>query len=905
MRSIKKSASSEIGVAYLYYDYYESRKVQTPGNMVSSLTRQLVQQSSQLDASIKELYEDVKRSKVARTSEQDIDMFKAAVSRFSSTYIIVDALDECSEVDTPEHDTDTKRFLSALKEEISPCTTVLVTCRTNDYLNDKFKEMSLLEIRARNEDLVSYIKGRTNKKTCLGRHVHYKAFPGFEGEISQKIVSSCDGIFLLAKLQLDHLTDQISPQDTFEALESIPKTLQERYEKAINRMKTQVSPNRANQAMRILAWISHAKRPLRVEELRHALSVRTGDTTLQRSRFPTRDDLTHHCLGLVSIDQASRTLRLVHYTLQQYLQETGKDLFPDAEVQITRSCLDYLLLQSDVSSVLQRLLSRFESLLSRGLSPLRRPHPIQIIPDRHYRQYKFLDYATRYWGIHARHNAEETLRESILHYLKLEQEERTLQFSNEKSVLLPRFVASSPYCVCGCTWSGNFCLCKRQKGPDIHYHGSIGLLHRVAAWGFTYLAEELLNKGCHITSHDDHGWTALFWAARHGHEDILNLLIKKNANADAKCTTSIGDTPLFWAALYGHETVVDILLKHGADANHVSETYEGTAMGAAIGRDHIAVVRLLLNVGVKADDDLHGLGTSSALIAAASSGNEDITELLIEYGADINIASDVGKFRHPLTAAASNRHINVIETLASEGANINITQKRGWESQLTNPLLAAVTSYEFMAGCETLATVRRLIDLGADPNMRDSRGRTALYEAVKLPSYSLVEMLLKHGAATNVYGRGHTPLQWALQLQDQNTVLLLLQHHADPNMAKYGLAPLSVAISWGYTPIIDQLQAYGACRICASASRADLKGKLKFCPHLHSSDNFGITGLSTDDSMSRNGSLNEGDDCSALASSSKEDDGIPGDEMSGMDCSIEGDDQCTDEEMSGMDAAAV
>ena len=172
--------------------------MQTPGNMVSSLTCQLEQQSYyqsfHLHESIMALYKDVEGGKVIRTFEHNIDMFKAAVSQFSSTYIITDALDECSEVDTPQNDRDTEGFLSALKDEISPCTTVLVTCRTNIYLKDKFKKIPSLDIRARNEDLVDYIKGRTNKKISLGRHVHYKAFPGFEGEIIQKVVSSCDGM---------------------------------------------------------------------------------------------------------------------------------------------------------------------------------------------------------------------------------------------------------------------------------------------------------------------------------------------------------------------------------------------------------------------------------------------------------------------------------------------------------------------------------------------------------------------------------------------------------------------------------------------------------------------------------------------------------------------------------------
>lgn len=95
---------------------------------------------------------------------------------------------------------------------------------------------------------------------------------------------------------MGHLADQTNAADTYEALESVPRTLQERYEKAITRLKTHVNSKvseRSILAMRILAWISHAKRPLLATELCHALAVRTGDTALRPSRFPTRDTLTH------------------------------------------------------------------------------------------------------------------------------------------------------------------------------------------------------------------------------------------------------------------------------------------------------------------------------------------------------------------------------------------------------------------------------------------------------------------------------------------------------------------------------------------------------------------------------------------------------------------------------------
>lgn len=121
-------------------------------------------------------------------------MLKAIVSPLPSTSVIVDALNECSDVDTPQNDKDTRRFLSVLKDDITPSATVLATCRTNDYLKDKFKEMPLLNIRARDEDLESYIKSQTSKGTEFGDRIHHLEHPDLESQIIQKIVSTCDGM---------------------------------------------------------------------------------------------------------------------------------------------------------------------------------------------------------------------------------------------------------------------------------------------------------------------------------------------------------------------------------------------------------------------------------------------------------------------------------------------------------------------------------------------------------------------------------------------------------------------------------------------------------------------------------------------------------------------------------------
>ena len=92
------------------------------------------------------------------------------------------------------------------------------------------------------------------------------------------------------------------------------------------------------------------------------------------------------------------------------------------------------------------------------------------------------------------------------------------------------------------------------------------------------------------------GVTLLMFAARYGHERVVELLIQHGAEINLQ--NSVGDTALMRAAQHGHERVVELLLRHGADIN-LQNSGGGTAlMRAAIG-GHERVLELLLQHGTR------------------------------------------------------------------------------------------------------------------------------------------------------------------------------------------------------------------------------------------------------------------------------------------------------------------
>ena len=126
--------------------------------------------------------------------------------------------------------------------------------------------------------------------------------------------------------------------------------------------------------MATLSWIYHAKRPLQVDELRHAFAVEIGATDFDSENAPSIGSLLGCCQALITVEKETSTVRFIHFTVQEYLC-THPDLFIQPHSVTAEACLTYL------NSKQIRNLS-FHPLPDHGIMP-------------------FLEYSSRYWGTHA------------------------------------------------------------------------------------------------------------------------------------------------------------------------------------------------------------------------------------------------------------------------------------------------------------------------------------------------------------------------------------------------------------------------------------------------------------------------------------------------------------------------
>jgi hypothetical protein len=154
-------------------------------------------------------------------------------------------------------------------------------------------------------------------------------------------------------MYLNSLEDKLTAKDIRKALQYFPKqkpgsneeqklhVLSQAYELSMARIGDQ-KPGPRTLAGRVLSWISCAKRPLTTTELQHALAVEIGTSHLDEEAFSEVRTMVSVCAGIVTVDEGSDIIRLVHYTTQEYLDSTQKEWFPGAEAEISNACITHL-----------------------------------------------------------------------------------------------------------------------------------------------------------------------------------------------------------------------------------------------------------------------------------------------------------------------------------------------------------------------------------------------------------------------------------------------------------------------------------------------------------------------------------------------------------------------------------
>ncbi|KAF4631670.1 hypothetical protein G7Y89_g6454 [Cudoniella acicularis] len=307
-----------IGIAYVYCNFRRQHE-QTINDLLASLVKQLAECQPFLPGIVKDLYD---RHKEKRT-QPSLDELSRSLQMNAN-------------------------YLTAAGRSFYPR---LITCRismgrifftTSRFIPDivqKFSEGLRLEIRASNQDVQRYLDSHMSQLPgCTLRS------PELQDEIKAEIVKAVDGMFLLAQLHLDSLKGKKSPKAIRNSLRSLPtgsEAYDNAYKDAMERIEGQLV-DEEHLAKQVLSWITCAKRPLTTSEIEHALAVEIGESQLDIENICRVQDMVSMCAGLVTVDEESGIVRLVHYTTQEYFERTQEKWFPNAETDISTICVTYL-----------------------------------------------------------------------------------------------------------------------------------------------------------------------------------------------------------------------------------------------------------------------------------------------------------------------------------------------------------------------------------------------------------------------------------------------------------------------------------------------------------------------------------------------------------------------------------
>ncbi|KAL8912056.1 MAG: hypothetical protein Q9171_002844 [Xanthocarpia ochracea] len=189
------------------------------------------------------------------------------------------------------------------------------------------------------------------------------------------------------------------------------------------------------------------------------------------------------------------------------------------------------------------------------------------------------------------------------------------------------------------------------------------VLEAAAGGGHLAVVERLLQEKADVDTQ-----TALEAAAGGGHLAVVERLLQEKARVNAAAGYN-GRTPLQAAAEGGHLAVVERLLQEKADVNAAAASYDGrTALQAAAGGGLLAVIERLLQEKADVNAAATDIGGRTALQAAAGRGRLAVVERLLQEKADVNAAAASYDGRTALHAAVVGGHLAVVERLRALGA---------------------------------------------------------------------------------------------------------------------------------------------------------------------------------------------------------------------------------------------
>jgi len=747
-------------VTCFYFDF-AARNEQSPAGILGSLLKQLVFGLEEIPEEISKAYQHRKNAIGGQGFHiSDILRMLQIMTSRKRAFICIDAIDECA----TEHQIKLLNSLGQLLQQ-SPRTRIFLTGRPHILLEIGKRlagRVAYISISPKQDDIVTYLRSR------LAADITPDAMDStLEADILKKIPNDIAEMyvgqrhsgsslklpanghvsrFLLVSLNIDAILQEPTIHLRRQRLGAMTDGfgLESVYGETLGRIKGQ-SGNKARFGIAALMWISHSERPLKADELCHALAVEIGSPNLNTDNVPSIGIVLICCQGLVSVDKETSTVRLIHFTLQGYLR-AHPELFSTVHSTMAETCLTYLNSQE-----------------VRALSTSPAPD-LQGTP--------FLEYSSLYWGVHAKRDLSDCAK---LLASKL--------FDDYNSHISIRTFLKAQQ---GCSYDIDF------DKPHL-----ISGLHCASLFGIVEIVSGLIEvDGCDINQRDCVDNTPLVWAALEGHERVVEMLLKRG-DVGLDKPGRFGQTPLFGAAWNGHEGVVKVLLERD-EVNPDKPDDEGeTPLFGAAQNGREGVVKMLLGRDEVNPDKPNNEGVTP-LFCAAWNGHEGVVKILLERD-EVNPDKPDDKGETPLLGAAQNGREGVVKMLLGRD---EVNPDKPNNEGVTPLFCAAWNGHE---GVVKMLLERDEVN----PDKPNNQGVTPLFCAAWNGHEGVVKMLLGRDEVNpdKPDDEGETPLLGAAQNGREGVVKMLLgRDEVNPDKPNNeGVTPLFCAAWNGHDGVVKIL----------------------------------------------------------------------------------------------------
>ena len=788
-----------------------------------------------LPSKLQEVYDKHYQNDSQPTSEELQGVFLAVAKQFNSIFLVLDALDECTRdqraelcgffsrlielsvtssntgIGTPTSQAGPSAGIIQTPSTSSGCVKLFVTSRKEQDIERVFRQRSYPKVEIEAEkvdcDIAVYVKAQIEQRiqdesltlqdmtlkekilTALttkasGMYV----FPfriSCQVKVLKFLIKDFTYRFLWAKFQLDEICAQISDYAIKKALERIPEDLNATYQRILDSISKK-NRGQYELARRVLICIAYSRSPIPVGLLRYAVAVEEDIENLEalESSLPTETVIVDSCANLITIDENSRQVRFIHFSVQEYLTSApsppGIDAFrPGFELanrEIARLFIMVLkVLYSEAPEDfryvgIEKLLHHVhklddwqhhliagdlgaqpvdDTLLALLTSFFDHSPPIHSLPP--YETPIYLSFSPSTLALIF------NLPVVYKHYQPHPVYKKTLTVENLKAI----YGCDAPTIIFDDRFAMHYVTIMLDSVP---------VAQRLCNYSYPidYSGHSLADPGSNFQSAD----------------------LTSGGNYWSEMPYSLKKPPLAFAK---SEKMGIFLLDNGASTNpellgrHLHDPL--VEFASCHGKPKLIKLvsdRIVYQYSRRLND---------ALIAAISSGTEEIIQLLIGMGASVN--AKVGYWGTVLQLAAENGGRGM-KPLVSNGADVNA------EGGVYG------TALQCLAFNGKIEWMQLLLDKGADVNIQGGKYGTALQAAAF--DVECIQLLLDKGADVNAMGGEYgTPLQAALFWDQPECIQLLLAHGADVNSegGMYG-TPLQAAAHLGRVEYIQLLLDKGA-----------------------------------------------------------------------------------------------